>query len=345
VTKAITWFMADMDSEYNTSGHRINTPSKRLAKAGYLCYISHVRDIMAGPSPDLIKALDESSVVVIERLVVKETHKFIQDMCDKGKLVVCTFDDDYSLIPDSVSHNTWRGGSKARNGSGDILGEFRDGLRLVDKYITPSKLLCDDFKMYNQNSEYVPNYLDPDIWNVAPNKTPDVITIGYGGTSLHSRSWLDSGVIPALGKICKKYPRAQLMLTTPYPDVVKALNKFGVRFVTGNWVKFDDWPKQVAKFDIGLAPLDGKRYDAHRSNLKVLEYATAGIPWIATNDAPYQDVRGGILCENKSSAWERAVEEVLDDLKTSNHYAQEGYAWATEFNKNCESRYSEVLGL
>jgi hypothetical protein len=336
----VAWYFADSSlQELNTSLHRVIYPSKMMEEAGHECRIAHVSSLFA--SQDLSNA-EWSDVVVIERLLVEEVYDAIRMFGNAGKKVFCTFDDAYHLMPSSPARDTWRGGKTSRNGQGSILNEFREGLRLCYGALVPSKLLAEDYRSYQPNIHYVPNYLYLPLWKNLPPKNPDIITIGWGGTSLHNISWKDSGVIPALGKICKRYPKVIVHLQPPYPDIVVSMEKAGVRYVLGAWQPFEEWPKTVAKFHIGLAPLSGL-YDSRRSNLKALEYATLGIPWIATDDAPYKESYGGILVNNRMQSWYDALEELITDKQSYAVYSESGRAWSERFNGDCVGRYEAVL--
>jgi len=52
-------------------------------------------------------------------------------------------------------------------------------------------------------------------------------------------------------------------------------------------------------FDIGLAPLARTRFNASKSDLRLLELAALGIPWVATDFGPYADGAEGLGCEDR----------------------------------------------
>lgn len=300
---------------------------------------------------DFVRLCD---AVVIERSVWKESHITIKWLQSIGKRVFCSFDDRYWVMPLKGAvkdkdkgvlgiQGNWRGGKNVRGGEGSLLYQFRDGLRLCDGALVTSEAIRQDTLPYQPNTQIVPNYLYGKLWENLPKPQPDSIVIGWGGTSHHESAWLDSGVIGALGKLCRKYPKIIVHLQPPYPEIVTAFRKLGVRYRIGNWQMFQEWPKTVSQFNIGLAPLSGGKYDEARSNLKVLEYATAGVPWIATDDAPYKDTCGGTLVRNKSEEWYRAIEEMISNLTLYNNKREEGLEWSKSFNGRCIEKYMEVF--
>ncbi|KKL96189.1 hypothetical protein LCGC14_1847010, partial [marine sediment metagenome] len=104
-----------------------------------------------------------------------------------------------------------------------------------------------------------------------------------------------------------------------------------------------DWPKVLSMFDIGIAPMDmrpvpaftGKpvdpdarwSYDERRSWLKLVEYVCAGVPFVATDCQPYQELgRFGKLVKNGPGTdaeenWYRALKSRVDGL---GHFREQG---------------------
>jgi glycosyltransferase involved in cell wall biosynthesis len=342
----IVWLAADLQGEWNTSAFRVMIPNEMMKRAGHHSFVGHVGEIIDKPRPETVQEIDEADVIVIERLPIKETHEFIAKMRQRHKQVWVTFDDHYGLMPitSASSYRAWRGGKEARNGNGALLNEFREGLGLATGFMTPSKLLCEDFRRYNARAEYVPNYLDSNLWKNTSDFVHDVWTIGYGGTSLHNISIKDSGIIFAFGKLCKRDLKVQVYLQPAFPDIIEMFKRAGVRYQTGDWMPVERWPAVVSQFSVGVAPLSGN-YDFRRSNLKVLEYASVGVPWVATEAAPYLEARGGILVSNRSDEWYFALKELRENKSLYQKLSQEGLAWAAAHNADCARRYEEVFGV
>jgi glycosyltransferase involved in cell wall biosynthesis len=311
--------------------------------AGHHSFVGHIMAVLSGNVPlETEKEIDEADVIVIERLPVERVHKFIKTMRGKGKQVWITFDDNYALIPATGSRDVWRGGKNARGGRGAILNEFREGLRLATGFMTPSKLLCEDYSAYNEQAEYAPNYLDTDVWRRDTEPDPKIITIGYGATSLHNISLKESNVGPALAKLCKQNSKIQIYLQPRFEDITALFNKLGVRHQVGNWLPVERWPHVISQFNLGIAPLSGN-YDMRRSFLKVLEYATLGIPWVATYGAPYFEAQGGVLVRNRGEEWYNALNRLIEDKSLYRKLSEEGLAWAQAHNASCVQRYEEIF--
>jgi hypothetical protein len=353
----ILWAGADNENERNTTFHRVAVPALILENTGrHHNIVTSVMGLLNGKKdPEFQAEIDHSDVIVIERLLLAELQPYIQGWRASGKRVIATFDDAYHLLPPAGldSFNTWRGGKDRAVGTrsdgsqkvGAILGEFRATLRMVDTALVPSRVLADDYRAYCPTIQYVPNILYQPSWETLKVRPPDNnLIVGWGGSSAHSISFVDSGIIPALGRLCKEFPRLHVHLQTHDPKILVLMDKFGVRYTSGLWVAFHAWPQIVKTFDIGIAPLAGN-YDMRRSSLKALEYGMAGIPWVASNGPPYLDARGGILVQNKAGLWYNALLELVKDPIRRDILGSEGQHWAQEMYAGAAQMYEQALGL
>ncbi len=378
--KVLFCFADSGTQEFNTTHFRAVFPMLALQEAGHECKLAFVRclflplqstdnyGVNAWANPhlkqfgvealwgkDAFEAMKWADVVVLERLIIREIHTTIKWLRALGKKVFATFDDAYHLMPldkavvgeDGAvvgAQGTWRGGKKALGGRGSFLSEFRTGLSLCNGVLVPSKVLQQDYRQYNPNIHFIPNFLRNSMWDKLPERSPDSLVLGWGGSSHHATSWSGSGLIPALSQICRNNNRVQVHIQPPYPDVVGMFEKSGVRYRVGYWQSLSEWAKTVVTFKIGLAPLDGM-YDKRRSSLRVQEFAMAGVPWVASNDSPYQTgVKGGILVSNKPKEWQRAIESLLSRPDLYNRLSEEGRTWARELNSKAAETYEKVFG-
>jgi glycosyltransferase involved in cell wall biosynthesis len=74
-----------------------------------------------------------------------------------------------------------------------------------------------------------------------------------------------------------------------------------------SYPNFVKWLTSAGPWDFGLAPLHESRFNAHKSAIKVYEYAALGLPTIASAVVPYldviQDSRTGMLVSNTTAEW------------------------------------------
>ena len=178
--------------------------------------------------------------------------------------------------------------------------------------------------------------------------------LGWGGSISHVDSFVYSGILEALDKIFEKYPHVRLKFCGYEQRLDYIFGKWGDKIIKQAGVKPEHWPFVVSTFDIGLAPLDmrpvpeemghGKNpeqrkysYDERRSWLKGVEYLCAGVPWLATRSATYDDIaHHGTMVENsaelsmdeRSNNWYRALSTAIENVEARKRLAAEKKKWA-----------------
>ena len=86
------------------------------------------------------------------------------------------------------------------------------------------------------------------------------------------------------------------------------------RVSTQMMTRIDEYPNLLSRFHVGLIPLTRKPFNEAKSNLKGLEYAAAGIPFIATPTEEYRVLHAsgvGRLAESEDE-WVDHARELLD---------------------------------
>lgn len=302
--------------ELNTSLFRIAIPGKYLKLAGHTIRYQSVPPITHAYYGDVdqIDYSDIPEVVVVERTATPDRIRLLR--LAGARRVILTFDDNYALMPRySLASEYWR-----RN-----LSTWLEALPLFDLVIVPSQKLVNDFGHRCKQIQLVPNYHDPELW-AQPRPTFDHKVLGWGGSMQHLQSWMQSGILPAIRALLKKYPEWKLHLHgyTGVQDLALA----GIPFEVFPWQTLDGWATSVRGFDIGLAPLHGD-YDARRSNLKVLEYGLAEVPYAATRSVPYLDDSspGGILVD-RPTHWVEILELLMTNPDKRAALAKAGREWA-----------------
>jgi len=329
---------ADLPQELNTSKYRIQIPAKYLQKAGHTIQVNHISELDLSEVPE---------VVLVERVI---TPEFIELLRLAGvKRILATFDDHYGLIPNDspMSYQYWKG--KKLSGPKGI-DEFKQALGMVDKALVPSQLLIRDFSFSAKGRmAYFPNFYDPEVWlDVKPaiEKPTGSLVVGWGGSRQHGASWRQSRLAEGLSQVKKVYgEKVQVWVYARAADDV--LEKAKLSFLSYPWVNFEEWPRHVAGFDIGLLPLAGE-YDRRRSNLKATEYGLVGIPWtgnIEYND-PYQDCKGGLFTSDNPRAWQAALTKLIEDEDLRKSLGCLGHTWAKDYDMSLSTNldlYQKVL--
>ncbi len=316
----IVYIYADNPQEWNCSEWRCAVPTRAFRRdRRHMAQMFSIQDFTSHTA-EVRTACEAADIILVQRNLRGPVLPAILHWKARGKVVVADFDDAYNLMPaTNVSYGYWMLGEVVgTNGQKEKLNpppltQFRWGLRLVHAATVPSKRLADDWQAYTP-VYYVPNYIDLEKYeNIAPQPHSGLI-IGWGGSMSHLQSFTGSGVAAALKRVCRARPQVKVAIHTSDYRVFEQLALPPEQKMLMPWVPYGEWPRQLAQFDIGLAPLHGA-YDDRRSWIKVLEYMVMKIPWVASDSPAYADFRSyGWLVKNTPGAWERLLLDMVDHL-------------------------------
>jgi hypothetical protein len=277
-------------------------------------------------------------------------------------------DDHYPGIPPSnPAHPFWI--ANAFGLEPNPVDRMIEGLKHADALIAPSHVILKDWGhilpgYYWPNYPAIALYENADpkplgapdmvidyeentekpVMRARPRKdTEGKVCIGWGGSISHVDGFMYSGVLPALKRVLKDRPQTFFKFCGSETRLNWLLKEFPEgQFMRHGGVMAEHWPLVVSTFDIGIAPLDmrptetfnggdnpGKSYDERRSWLKLVEYLCGGVPFVATDGAPYAELgRFGKLVENTEQAWYEALISRVDGLVHFKVEAREKRKWA-----------------
>jgi glycosyltransferase involved in cell wall biosynthesis len=322
----------------NTSLFRIVEPAGELRMASHtINTIAGGTLVAGGPHAEEADLIDYSQItetVLVEREISPDIVRKLRYA--GAKRVVLTYDDHYGRMPDWAPRKKyWLTPDRYRN--------WVEAHAMVDAVMVAGPKLMNIVRP-SAPYYYVPNYLDPKRWFPKERYPTWRSVLGWGGSKEHKASWDRSPLLDALKNISKhpRVPTVRVANRVADPFLFDA----GVPFQALDWQAPLGWANTVRAFDIGLAPLRGE-YDLYRSHLKVLEYAAAGVPWVASDQAPYAGCQGGILVQTgkrEAEHWENAIRILLEDDKFYYELAQRGKIWAQQFMlPQCVPLYEEIL--
>ena len=104
---------------------------------------------------------------------------------------------------------------------------------------------------------------------------------------------------------------------------------------------FDQLPGRIAGFDIAIAPLVDKIGNDTRSDIKLKEYAIAGVPWLASPLGPYREhgeEHGGRLVADDD--WFDALDELICDGKLRKKLAKKRHEVGARTDARAQHRRS-----
>lgn len=321
----VVYVYADSQEEWNCSEWRCAIPARAINRTrSHHAELISLTDFARMRSP-AERACGNADIIVVQRNLFGPVLAAIQHWKARGKTIIADFDDAYDRIPSThKNHAFWlqgllppdpeSEGSAMRRVTPPPLEQFRWGLRLVDAATVPSIRLADDWSQYT-DIHLVPNYIELSRYQNIPRKAHAGVVIGWGGSLSHLQSFTESAILTALRRVCRLRPDVRVMLNGGDHRIHERLGIDRKQCLLRPWVPFEHWPQELAKYDIGIAPLHGT-YDDRRSWIKVLEYSVMKIPWAASDRPPYHDFRAyGWMVNNTSKAWERVLLDMIDHIE------------------------------
>ena len=338
----IVFFVADGPNEYNSSRWRVSSQYNAIKMMGSRGVDARIASSKSWMAQDEYarECCQWADLIIIQRVAIDKSIPAISHWRSRGKAVVIDFDDDYFRINRSNAAFKFWGSGMVDISTADgfkfespmgvhPLIQFINGLRACTAATMPSELLAQDTRRYTE-AFFIPNYLEKSIYPKLNNKGYDQhrIIIGWGGSLSHIESFEHSGIVPALRNILAESPNVYLMIVGD-ERVVKKLKELGVaenKIIYRPYVSYDRWHETLATYDIGIAPL-AQEYDMRRSWIKAAEYMSLGIPFVATDTAPYQNprirhsTRTGLFVHQGANAdvpnpsgWESALRAMIHNL-------------------------------
>ena len=167
----------------------------------------------------------------------------------------------------------------------------------------------------------------------------DSAIIGWGG-SIHSHP--DDVFEPGTSIMRLMSEGHQFRVVGPPAGLKDAFRLAADPVHTGN-VLIDDWPTELARLGIGIAPLANTRFNMAKSWLKPLEYASVGVPCVMSDRREYREIakRGiGVIVEKprqwysqlKRLATDESLRVALSDsarsVASELTYERNGHRWA-----------------
>ena len=325
--------------EFNSSRYRYLDMARPLLAAGHRVFAPHV-DQWFHQSEDIRFHCSRADLIIIQRVLVEESIDHVRAWRGRGKPLVVDFDDAYALLrPEDGNQATvfwYEGKVEVKHQTGisywkvldrHPLQQFYEGGRICTGFTMPSRILQADYCWdtpcwFIPNFIWTPPYLKEKALRAKLPHRSDELIIGWGGSMSHINSFKRSGVSEALRRVFLKRRHVKFMLCGDQ-RILPLLPLPANRIIFKQYVTWQDWPKILGLYDIGIAPLQG-RYDSSRSQIKALEFSLMGIPFVAAGCPPYQDwmdegigsyIQDGPESESEKRAdeWEAKLIDLIDN--------------------------------
>ena len=261
----------------------------------------------------------EVDVLVMSRPLRRVNMEAIDVFQAAGIAVVVDVDDDFESI--HRGHQSWEAFQPQHSPESNRV-HLRKACAKADLVTVTTPALA---KRYARHGRFV----------VLPNRVPrshlgvvaerDERTIGWGGiVGVHPNDLQSTrgGVAMALRECGARF----LNVGSGY-RVAENLELDILEVDATGVVSFEDYPFEIAKFTVGIAPLAETRFNEGKSALKGLEMAAVGVPYVHSPVPDYERLNAdglGVRADWKSKTWKRAIRQLLVEDQAREEMAQRG---------------------
>lgn len=256
---------------------------------------------------------DKLDVVILKLFMNKNASRYIQEARKLGQTVIIDTDDHFEQLPeDNLAFTTTDPVKHPNNNRDHLIKSYSH----ADGIITSTKFLEQRMLQYNDTVYRVPNSLDPNSFLYKMNLSGSKPTIGWVGIMM----WRVNDLVEVSGPVKTvieqndlKFHHSGIMLDRPN-WAAEALNIDPNRMTGFTGARPEYYGNIFMPIDIGIVPLHTNQFNEAKSNLKGLEYALSGIPFVASSTQEYRDLAqsgaGRVAKNNKE--WLKHLKQLID---------------------------------
>ena len=281
---------------------------------------------------DVNDNLVEADLIILQRLMHEGLNDKIRQARAYGQIIVNDLDDWYwGLDP----RNDAFASSHPKNNPTENRNHYKGVLSASDFVIVSTNYIRDRISAWVRCPIVVlKNMIDVGRFTPLEHTDNPIPRVGWAGSTSHSSGDLETlrGIIPPLvrnGQITFQHSGHHESARGVH-DVL-GLNEDDVFRIP--LVEPHLYPSSLT-MDIGIAPLSDTPFNHAKSDIKAMEYSSAGIPWIASPMTAYSELVGdwgaGRLAKN-GQQWNRHIRDLSDpDVRKAEGALLREKAWTRD---------------
>lgn len=270
-----------------------------------------------GPLPlDRVRGID---VLHVHRFCDDRAQRLVREAKRHGAAVVWDNDDDMSAVPRGTVTYRRVGGINWERRLAEMKRIFRD----VDLVTTPSRALAARLASAGATRTAVIENHPPDQFLRVQQRPHDGVVIGWIAGLEHQMDVERVPIREALQHLLDERPEVHVR------TFGLKLGLQGERSTNVDVVPLLELTQRATEFDVGIAPIADLAVNHARSNIKVKEYAAAGLPWLASPIGPYAELgerEGGRLVAD--DRWYDELLRLIDKPRDRRKLAKRATKWA-----------------
>jgi len=202
----------------------------------------------------------------------------------------------------------------------DTKARLRKVTSLCHRVIATSQPIADAMRGMVDDIRVMPNYLERSRWGdlQPPRKERRKLRVGWAGAQQHQGDL--EFIIPVVEATANE-------VDWIFMGMSLTKLRYHIAELHGP-VSFDEYPAGLAALDLDLAiaPLEINRFNAAKSNLRLLEYGAVGYPVICTDIEPYRNAP--VTCvSNNPKAWIDAIHAHIHDMDATRAAGEQLHDW------------------
>jgi len=217
-----------------------------------------------------------------------------------GVKIIYEIDDLYHDIPKyNISHNFW---------SDSSLRNVEEFMKIADKVVVTTKSLKNYYLRFNSNIVVIDNYINKDFIPKKKYNKTKIFRIGWAGSTSHDAD-IDMIVDPVTRFINESNSKL-VFVGGDYRRYFIEIPYNKMEFIKGTFKSILQENEDIVKnyysilassrIDIGIAPLKDIFFNQCRSSIKLKEYTSLKIPFLASNLPEYnkfcKNIKVGNIC-------------------------------------------------
>jgi hypothetical protein len=294
--------------------YRSIVPMQALAHRGHSVHVEE-RDEIREPT-----ALLNYEAVHVMRICHPVMVRLTRQLRQRGIAVVWDNDDERVALLREAARAPGQEGMAAQR----FFTSMRAMASAADAVTTPTETLA---RLHAADSrrevQILPNKLPPTFRRPERVMPHQGVHIGWMAMPTHAPSFEALRMRETLEHLLARH--AHLWITGVGLD----LDLRSHRYIHVTGIPYGSLPESLVHFDFALAPLADTAVNHARSDVKLKEYAAAGVPWLASSIGPYAGLgeqQGGRLVADGD--WFAAIESLMNDADARRVLAQRGLRWA-----------------
>lgn len=258
----------------------------------------------------------EPDLIILQRLMHDLTYstKVAQS---HGQIVVHDVDDWYwGLDPKNAA---FKAAHPKENPEENVM-LYKGNLAAADYVIVSTPYLRGRLAgLFNGTFILQPNYVDVKRFrSVEPMVPTGIMQWGWAGSTAHRSGDLETvkGVFRPRILDGMKFVHAGHNPQSPWLADIWDVPAQSIQVV--DMVGAEDYPKILGAIDVGIVPLRNTPFNWAKSDIKGLEYAASGIPFIAQDSPAYkqlhEDWDGAFWLADRPNAWVKGIKHYEDTM-------------------------------